>query len=189
MQNNPAIEAAVAPLREEAIAAAYRSTNSQILRAYDKLAAAGWDLNAVAEYPSSNMDRVRYRAAQALRLFYENITTEDAARNVDATGFRVYYRSRGGAWYVKACEKGATSVIARAKQAAAESFELYVAKLSDKIGDAAEARLENVAGVWGLSFLHVVLASGDKQVWKTTQIVNCSVYGKLFNQWPTRKVG
>lgn len=189
MQNNPAIEAAVAPLREEALAAAYRATQSQILRAYDKLAAANWDLNAVAPSPSSNMGRREYSEANAIRHFYESITTEHGARNVDANGHRVYYRGYGGAWFVMANEKSAADVVARAQKAAAESFELYVAKLSDKIGDAVEARLVDVGTVWGLSYLHVVLADGEKQVWKTQQIVNCSVYGKLFNQWPTRKVG
>jgi hypothetical protein len=35
----------------------------------------------------------------------------------------------------------------------------------------------------------VTTQEGEDQVWRTQMIVNVSVLGKLFNQWPTRQVG
>ena len=62
---------------------------------------------------------------------------------------------------------------------------MYVAKLTEKVGacDAAAVTGE----LWQESLL-VVRKGETVERWKTQQILNFSVYGKAFNQWPTRKV-
>ena len=42
--------------------------------------------------------------------------------------------------------------------------------------------------MWSYSFLYVTTPSNGDQCWKTQQIINQSKLGKLFNQFPTRKI-
>lgn len=76
--------------------------------------------------------------------------------------------------------------VEEARKNAAEQYDLFVEKLNQKIGVAITARLEG-NHVWSYSFLYVTTPTGD-QCWKTQQIINQSKYGKLFNQFPSRKV-
>ena len=52
---------AVLPLKEQAVARAKDEAKALIKRVRDKLAEAGWDLNAVAPYPKGNQTREEYR--------------------------------------------------------------------------------------------------------------------------------
>ena len=81
----------------------------------------------------------------------------------------------------------AEEFVKEAKEDAAYQYEQYVAKLNKKIGPTKSATLEG-NHVWGYSFLRVVTASGEKQTWKTQTIINQSKLGKVFNQFPTRKI-
>ncbi len=62
---------------------------------------------------------------------------------------------------------------------------MFICKLVAKVGEVTEA---SIAGnhIWGESYLTVTTIAGAKQTWKTQQIVNVSVLGNYFNQWPTR---
>lgn len=65
-------------------------------------------------------------------------------------------------------------------------FNSYLAKLAKKIG--ARINSANLQGsIWTDCLLHVYTETGE-QVWSTRVIINRSVYNKLFNQWPTRRV-
>jgi hypothetical protein len=77
--------------------------------------------------------------------------------------------------------------ITRAKEDAAAQYDSYVQKLIGKIGEVTAASLDG-DHVWGFSYLTVTLPNGKKEVWKTQMIVNISKLGKLFNQFPTRKM-
>ena len=76
--------------------------------------------------------------------------------------------------------------VADARKDAAAQYDSFIAKLNAKIGPATVARLEG-NHVWSYSFLFVETASGS-QCWKTQMIINRSKLGKLFNQFPSRKV-
>lgn len=74
----------------------------------------------------------------------------------------------------------------QARTEAKASFDAYVAKLAKKITSRITAA--RLAGpLWTGSTLSVDTEEGP-QVWLTQIIVNCSVYRKLFNQWPTRRI-
>ena len=67
-------------------------------------------------------------------------------------------------------------------------FLMYADKLTFKVGEVTEAKLQTLNGVWGESYLYVTTAEGNNECWKTQTIVNRSCLGKLFYQWPTRKL-
>jgi hypothetical protein len=63
---------------------------------------------------------------------------------------------------------------------------MYASKLTAKVGEASNASLTVSSDVWGLSVLTVTKPDGSIKRWRTQVIVNCSVLGKNFNQFPTR---
>jgi hypothetical protein len=80
-------------------------------------------------------------------------------------------------------EKGIAYLVEQAREEAGLSFDSYVAKLTSKVGECDAA--EVTGWLWNHSYL-AVSKGGKAEVWKTQQIINVSVLGKLFNQWPTR---
>lgn len=73
------------------------------------------------------------------------------------------------------------------EKAASFEFTQYVAKLTGKIGETTAASI-NASPLWNGSILTITKPDGSVETWKTTMIINCSSLGKLFNQWPTRRV-
>ena len=90
----------------------------------------------------------------------------------------------------KPCALAEAKFIKDAKDDASVAFDKYVAKMIKKIGDVKSAEMTSVynRNVWGFSVLSVINQDDEVSSWKTQQIVNVSKLGKLFNQWPTRKM-
>lgn len=86
-----------------------------------------------------------------------------------------------------ACGRVVANVRVPEVQAAAEAnFNAYLGKLATKI--TARIQSGSLSGyLWNGSTLTVETEAG-RQVWSTKCIINCSCLGKLFNQWPTRRV-
>lgn len=176
------IAKAVAPVKADAIVRAEKDAREYVVRLTDVLAKNGFDLNKVAPAPNSlKTGREEYRTMQNRRNLFTSFTRErdDNDRNS--------WRDMTAAKIVEVDPAKVERFVDTAKEAAAMHYDSFVYKLVEKIGETTEARLEG-NHVWGRSILHVTLKSGEKQKWKTQQIVNCSVYGLLFNQWPTRLV-
>jgi len=70
---------------------------------------------------------------------------------------------------------------------AAFQYDAFIAKLDKKIGEAVSAELSG-NHVWSFSVLTVEKADGSIEHWKTQMIINFSKLGKMFNQFPTRKI-
>jgi len=74
------------------------------------------------------------------------------------------------------------------------SLEGYCEKMALKVAKEAgnvpvtSATYHGNVNPWGYSHIEVALGDGTKQMWRTQMIVNTSCLGKLFNQWPTRRV-
>ena len=83
-------------------------------------------------------------------------------------------------------ESGRQRFIKDAIDGAEADYMKYVHKMVEKVGPGiADA---NVTGhPWTNSVLTVSMTDGTKQVWNTKMIVNYSVYGKAFNQFPSRQ--
>lgn len=174
---NP-IAAAVAPLKDRAVALAEARANEKIASVLAKMAANGWSLKAVAPYPRSNMSRRSYVEAKAKHSLYSMLTrpaVERVSYRQDESDIRV------------SNEEGQAHFVKQFREAAAASYDSYVAKLQIKVGAVSSARLEGNS-TWAYSNLHVVTEAGEAQVWRTQMILNVSVLGTLFNQWPTRQV-
>ncbi len=172
-----AIENAVAPLKDIAAAQAVKVARETIAQVLTDFAANGWDLNQCAPYPRPNIGRTAYMEAIAKRNLYQLIAVYDDAKP---------HRKPADPYFYKQSDKSEELFIARSVKDAVHSYELWVAKLTSKVGEVVSAELEISANVWGYSILKVTKPDGSVQRWKTQMIVNCSSLGKAFNQWPTR---
>lgn len=181
MINSTPIAKAVEPLKVDAITRAEKDAREYILKLTAILAKNENNLTAVAPYPDSlHMGREQYQTMARRRNLFESFTNKRDKISYHA-------RRAGEAEFVDVCPVRVERFVENAKIAAAAHYEAFVGKLVGKVGAHTAATLEG-NHVWGYSFLTVTLPSGETQVWKTQQIVNCSVYGLLFNQWPSRKM-
>lgn len=85
-------------------------------------------------------------------------------------------------------DEGAERFTANEIEDARHQFIAYAFKLDGKVGNVKAATLRVECGVWGESYLEVTEQDGFTNVWKTQTIVNRSVLGKRFLQFPTRMV-
>lgn len=172
--SNP-IEIAVMPLKDDAIESAQKYAERTIELVKQDLSENGWDLNAVAPYPSSRQGRLSYSMALAKHRLYTSVT-----RSV--TGSYMFNKPD----IVRMDEEAVDRFIGQAKKDAAFQYDAFVAKLVSKIGPCDNAALKG-SHVWGSSIL-TVTKGGLVEKWKTQQIINVSKLGKVFNQWPSRKM-
>ncbi|MGV0954567.1 MAG: hypothetical protein ACOYBR_09670 [Fluviibacter sp.] len=177
--NHP-IALAVEPLRAGAITDAKSRTWARIGAAWERIEAAGGDLTAAGfGYPKSGFGRAAYMTQKELHEFASMITRP--------TRGQVTYRM-DEVIPVAACGEAADRMIERAGEAASADFDAYVAKLIHKAGaGVVAANMVCESGLWSWSILDVTMADGSVVRWKTQRIVNTSVHGRLFNQYPTRR--
>lgn len=176
---NP-IEIAVAPLREDAKKRARDEARLFIAEATAELQANEWDIEKAAPYPMNIGHGFAYHLARAKYDDFHAITTSDPVKGYQALG-------RSSPYFVVMDDKKKQTFIDKREEQACREYDAFVAKLIKKIGPTKSATLEG-NHVWSFSILYVVLENGEHQRWNTKQIVNRSVYGKLFNQWPSRKM-
>lgn len=183
---NP-IAQALEPARLEAVARAEMETDFAIRRVLAKLADAGWDLDKVAPSPRNDYSRASYLAAKNYRGWVESLT-ERNQRAVEAwaSANRCSSYSPSAPSYVHRSPERERRFIDMAGEGASASFDGYVAKLIAKVGEVASATYEGT--LWWGSILTVTKLNGAVECWHTQQIINVSVLGKVFNQWPTRRM-
>jgi len=175
---NP-IETAVAPLEALAVEQAEIQARAYVAKIAAALEAAEFKIDDLApRWSDRRHPWGDYKIMTAKRAAIESVTV---STNPDSYEGRMQPQTRGMS------PAKIERFVAQCREDAAASYRAYVAKLIAKIGDVTEATLVSTAGVWGSSSLKVVTIAGDRQVWNTQQIVNVSVHGKLFNQWPTRQ--
>ena len=167
---------AVAPLRAVAMDSADAAMIAKITRVLSELERVSWDLAVYAPCPHSHMSTESYRQASAKRNFAKMIT-----RGVKHT------LRPNDPEIVQRDEQGITRAIKACRAMAAETYDAYVWKLCGKIGDCLSATLSSNNGLWLDSTLTVTKATGAEN-WRTQMILNHSVYGLPFNQFPTRRI-
>jgi hypothetical protein len=176
MNTTHPIAIAVEPQRAAAIAATIKGANELIAKMTAELEAAGWDLAVTAPRPRNNMSRREYMGSQARRARFCLIFSRVPVLGYIPNPVEIYQPSPA------LTEKFIADAIARAN----DDYDSFIAKLIEKVGECDSAEL---AGdhVWSSSTLTVTKGETVER-WKTKRILNVSVLGKLFNQWPTRKM-
>lgn len=145
----------------------------------------GWDIKAAFPYPKAwGMGRDDYHRAKANVDLARRLTIKDPDKKQSYSSLAPNYRIMH------------PDLDARFDKEAADYarmfIDAYAAKLTAKIAKEDKAfvidtvKYEGTADPFAHSFLTVTGAQGT-MVWKTKCIINQSKYGKLFNQWPTRK--
>jgi hypothetical protein len=111
--------------------------------------------------------------------YYRFIGTITRSRNTT--------RTMGEPDFCDSYPQGARAEVNNAAQQAKEAFEAYALKLASKAGAIVKAEAHSLHNsLWADSDLVTHEADGRVQVWNTKTIVNCSKFGKLFFQFPTR---
>lgn len=170
------VYAAVAPMKSAALDKAEEVAREVVAEAIRTLAAADWNLDAVAPRGDARMDgKHRYRSKNMLRQFYSSLAAVDRKR---------YPNRHNDPYYLERDEARELKFIRERREAAGLSFDSYVVKLLGKVGDCDAA--EVTGRLWLGSTLTVTKGAAVER-WHTQQIINRSGLGTLFNQWPTRK--
>lgn len=172
------IEAAVAPIKTDALDRAEQDTREYLAGLIADLVTNDMNLTITAPRPRSTMERGAYQAASAKLSIFHQITE---------TISQASPREPNAPTIVKVRMDGIEKLVSKAREEAGVQYDAFVAKLVQKVGPVVSATL-NGNHVWGYSTLTVEKADGTVENWKTQQIVNVSKLGNLFNQWPTRKV-
>lgn len=181
------IEQAVLPLKTQAIERAEKDAKNLITQVHSELEAAGWDLNVAAPYPETHgMNLIKWRMAYSKWNLFRLITAyEKPCRSMREPDIR------------KKDSKAEQKFVKEAKENAAFQYDQFVEKLVKKItADHSEIDKAELLGnhVWSWSMLTVSKTKINAcppvfvERWKTHQISNVSKYGKIFNQWPSRKI-
>lgn len=173
------IAEAVKPMRDPAVAAAEAAVLATVETLTTRLAAADWNLDAVA--PRAVYGTWNYKALRASRDFVTSLFETDQARSGVS-------RSPGDPVFVKRSEERVARAVEMARVQAAGLFDAYVAKLEMKVGAVIEASVCERSNLWEHSTLRVTKPDGSVEFWHTQRILNHSRHGLPYHQWPTRKV-
>lgn len=91
------------------------------------------------------------------------------------------------AWVEMIMKQDPDDYAEREARASGDSYDAWVYKLVQKIGKPVTSA--DVAGdPWTGSTISVTTNDGEQQTWRTQMILNTSKLGKVFNQFPTRKM-
>jgi len=174
------IEQAVLPLKEQAIKHAEEYALATIENIRKELEANDWQDRKIAPYPSysSGLSGIAYNLALARYHLVQSLVSwcESTRSNIPGVIHRCTINPVKCQHFIK-----------ETKENAAAQYLAFVQKLNVKIGPVTSATLEG-SHVWDYSFLHVTKEDGIQETWKTQMIVNVSKLGKVFNQFPTRKM-
>lgn len=173
-----AVRIAVEPLLAKAQDAAVMSATNIIGKVMADLEAHGWDINKAAPWPSNVGVRLGHPEYQTMKgkhtLYHSLVEIVSSTYQKDAPEI------------VKADEDRQKRFIDEARRDAEYAYEQFILKLEGKIGSHSTAVLDG-DHIWGYSILTVTTPEGTER-WKTQMITNVSKLGKLFNQFPSRKV-
>jgi hypothetical protein len=168
---------AVEPRRAEAIGYALERASDFVAAIRAQLEKAGWDLEVAAPYPHFTAGKKEYAVAKARRVTFNRLVTSVSER----------CRMRNDPDFVRMDDAKVSAFMTAVATEASAQFDAYIAKLSAKVGPVTSASLD-AGHLWVFSHLTVTPVGGAPEVWRTQMIINVSSLGKLFNQWPTRKV-
>lgn len=170
------VEEIVEPFRKDAIVRAKEVALKKIEVLKHDLNLYRFDRKAFAPYPNSmKMDMYHYQIALSKYKFVYYLTT----------GIKCSI-NRTEPDYCVINEDNVNQFINDAMMNADQEYTAFITKLISKIGDCDSATISG-SHVWDFSVI-TVHKGNNIEYWKTTMIVNVSKFGKLFNQFPSRKI-
>ena len=171
---NP-IVAAIEPQRAATIAATRTAAEAQVAKIAADLEAAGFNIEDYAPRAKYNDGRYTGPAKDRFRAFINKLVSTKPAVGYSSTPDPIRYMDQAKIdRYIAECEKEADA-----------AYTAFAEKLVGKIGDCDSAVLSG-DHVWNKSTLTVTKGETVEK-WTTRRILNHSVLGTPFNQWPTRK--
>ncbi len=177
MTNHP-IAIAVEPLREDAKARARKAAENTVQQVKEGLKAHGGDRRLLAPYPPGSVGKKAFMQMASYYRLVRLLTEVDPKAHS--------YRGINDPDPAVMSAKGIREFIANAEKDADAQYSAFIAKLIAKIGECDSAILDG-SHVWGYSTLTIQKGSTIER-WRTQMIINVSKLGKMFNQFPTRKV-
>lgn len=184
------VGAAVHPLKVEAVKQAAADAHKTVIAVRDELAAAGWNIEPVAPYPSTrnwhNGKKIEYETALAKYRLFARLTMNDPVNGKPT-------HRPGEPRIVVMCDEHVAEFVMSEEREAAAQYDAFIVKLVAKIGPDAIAATLDGNHIWSHSILTVEIKppkwlGSYSERWKTKQIVNTSKFGKRFAQWPSRKI-
>lgn len=137
-----------------------------------------WNLDKAAPLtPGEPSWSDKGRREHARRAWYLSLTEANGTETNKNTGDKIIR---------KASAKIKKAYQEESERDARASYLAWVQKMIEKIG-APVVKAKATGNPWNGSVLEVETDDGGTQRWKTQMILNTSKYGKLFNQFPSRK--
>lgn len=171
------VGAAVHAVKAEAMDHAEVQLRLRIDKVLGELADHGNDVDAYAPHPGYRSHGHQAEMAKAKHNFVHSITQDRDAGS---------YRRHGEPHFRVGSPDRVEALVAQARSIAAGQYDAFICKLVGKVGPGAKSATLEGSHVWGSSILTVEMADGTAQRWHTQQIVNTSVLGNPYYQWPTR---
>jgi hypothetical protein len=174
--NSQAMIDALMSRMEEAKKMAKESAERKVDDTWKKLEKKNWDIIDDIKFSKKFTDHVVS--------FYKSLTDEDpkSREKNQASGESFRFDSR----FRKKSPSKKKAYVDNAVNQVEEDYKSFIGKMVMKVGGGIVGA--NVTGhPWTNSVLTVDMADGTKQVWNTKMIINYSVYGKAFNQFPSRR--
>lgn len=168
--------AAMAEPRNEYRVRCLEHIRSTVQRTVEMVEAHKHDLNKAYPYPAHREQRETARMMHENRRFAEKFFQGATSSNYQA-----------GVYIVVRRDNNEEVIQALADKMVSDYFDGYIYKLSKKIGKPVKTATHE-GSLWTNCKLTVTCEDGETQVWHTKCIFNCSCLGKVFNQWPTRRV-
>lgn len=180
------IGVAVKPLCDMALERTRENCKNNIEGVKAKIKEHNGDISKFAAYPARNLPHHDRVSALSYRNFVHTLieSIEGSYKSKMEDG------CHSGDYTYKISKAKCDKYIKQSEDATFDFYVSFVQKLNRKVGECTKAQLIDHGGgnVWGLSVLQITKPDGTKENWKTQIILNCSVLGNVFNQWPTRKV-
>jgi hypothetical protein len=180
--NRAAIDVALTPTLKSIKASIKESYSAAIARIFEKIDEAGGDLKKAFPVNPNGWNYKQQKAEKAFARQWVKITQHAYGMHDPVL-----------------CEKLPITIVEAKIEEIAETeshatLAAYVFKLTAKVAQHFEG--EEIEAVtysgerdpWNTSILAVDFKSGGKGELSTKMIINCSGLGKLFNQFPTRKI-
>lgn len=172
------VGAALFAAKAEAVEFAAEEARKEVAKVREQLIAGGWNLTEIAPHPARD---IRYTTAgekmAKKRAAFSDLTKADPAKG--------YQRTAPGEPYIVVMDDDRVARhVERAASEAALYYDAFIVKMVAKVGECDGAAIQG-SHVWSHSILTVTKGATVER-WKTQQIVNYSVYGRPYLQWPSR---